>query len=151
MFAKKGQLSIEVLIILIFLITFIYVYDNLAEQTVYSLEVNKIKEQELTIGLSLNEFLEAQKNILTDTNIIDYNATYRLPTIAIASKRITSCFVDINLDTQLMIVQTDYSNIHTDLNINLPNSDFNIPEIISCGQIISCTIDGALIKCEPHD
>jgi len=45
MFTKKGQLSIEVLIIIIFLITFIYVYNNLAEQAVYSLEINKIKEQ----------------------------------------------------------------------------------------------------------
>lgn len=138
MFTKKGQLSIEVLIIIIFFITFIYVYNNLAEQTVYSLEVNKIKEQELTIALSVNEFFEAQKNILADTNIVDYNATYRLPTIAIASKKITSCFVDINLDNQLLIVQTDYSNIHTDLNVNLPISDFNITGIISCGQTILC-------------
>ena len=147
MFAKKGQLSIEVLIIIIFFITFIYVYNNLAEQTVYSLEVNKIKEQELTIGLSLNEFLEAQKNILEDTNIVDYNATYRLPTIAIASKRITSCFVDINLESQLMIVQTDYSNIHTDIPINLPDTNFDITGVISCGQIIDCNKPLDKIEC----
>ena len=57
---------------------------------------------------------------MADTSIVDYNATYRLPTITIASKKITSCFVDINLDTQMLIVQTDYSNIHTDMDVNLP-------------------------------
>ncbi|HOZ35409.1 MAG TPA: hypothetical protein PLK55_00285 [archaeon] len=147
MFTKKGQLSIEVLIIIIFFITFIYVYNNLAEQTVYSLEVNKIKEQELTIALSVNEFLEAQKNILADSTIVDYNATYRLPTIAIASRKLTSCFVDINLDTQQLIVQTDYSNIHTDIDINLSSTDFNISGIISCGQTIVCDKPSTKIEC----
>lgn len=148
MFTKKGQLSIEVLIIIIFLITFIYVYNNLAEQAVYSLEINKIKEQELTIALSVNEFLEAQKNILADTSIVDYNATYRLPTITIASKKITSCFVDINLDTQMLIVQTDYSNIHTDMDVNLPKDVFNISGIISCGQTIMCNKPSTRIECK---
>lgn len=148
MFTKKGQLSIEVLLILIFLITFIYVYNNLAEQAVYSLEVNKIKEQELTIALSVNEFLEAQKNILADTGIEDYNATFRLPTITIASKKITSCFVDVNQETQKLTVQTDFSNIYTDININLPTGDFNISGIISCGQTIMCNKPLEKIECK---
>lgn len=148
MFTKKGQLSIEVLIIIIFLITFIYVYNNLAEQAVYSLEVNKIKEQELTIALSVNEFLEAQKNILADTDIVDYNATFRIPTITIASKKITSCFVDVNLEDQKLIVQTDFSNIYTSININLPIADFDISGKISCGQTILCKLEDVKIKCK---
>lgn len=146
MFNRKGQLSIEVLIILIFLITFIYVYDNLAEQTVYSLEVSKIKVQETTIGLSLNEFLEAQRNILKDTNVVDYNASYRLQNVEIASRRINDCFVDINTTTKQMIVQTDFSNIYTDFNIQL-DSDFNLPERINCGTTITCKIVSSKIDC----
>lgn len=149
MFTKKGQLSIEVLIILIFLITFIYVYNNLAEQTVYSLEVNKIKEQEMTIALSVNEFLEAQKNIFNDSNIIDYNATYRIPTIAIASTRMGVCFVDVNTESQTIIVQTDYSNIFTQINTNIDSTNFYITGITSCGQHISCIKNLTKIECGP--
>ena len=146
MFNRKGQLSIEVLIIIIFLITFIYVYENLAEQAAYTIEVNKIKAQETTIGLSLNEFLEAQRNILKDENVIDYNASYRLQNIAIASRRINECFVDINLDTGIMIVQTDFSNIYTEFNTNL-NTDFNLPSRINCGVTIVCSIIDSNIDC----
>ncbi len=148
MFSKNGQLSIEILIILIFLITFIYVYNNLSEQTVYTLEINRIKEQEQTIGLSLNEFLEYQKGILYDTEIVNYNSTYRLQNIAIPSKMVV-CFVDINLSTQKMIVQSNYSNVYTTINLTITNREFILPNIIGCGEKITCVKDvSGKIKCD---
>ncbi|MFA5746123.1 MAG: hypothetical protein WCX82_03085 [archaeon] len=146
MFKNKGQLSIEVLIILIFLITFIYVYNNLGEQTVYTLEVNKIKEQEQGIAISLNEFLESQKSILYDSSIIDYNSTYRLSNISIPSKKVV-CYVDINLDISQMLVISDYSNINTVYNSTISNTEFILPHRINCGQEIICDLNTGKIEC----
>jgi len=146
MFNKKGQLSIEVLIILIFLITFIYVYNSLAEQTVYTLEINKIKEQQQTIGLSLNEFLEIQKDMLYDVNIIDYNSSYTLQELKIPSKRIF-CYVDFNLSNAYLTVHSDYSNVHTIINTTITNTEFTLPERINCGEIVVCELQSNKIVC----
>jgi len=146
MFTNKGQLSIEILIILIFLITFIYVYNNLAEQTVYTLEINKIKEQEQGVAISLNEFLESQKNIISDSSIVDYNSSYKLSNITIPSKKIV-CYVDVNLDISEILVRSDYSNVNTVYNTTIDSNNFILPERINCGQEIICDLNTGKIEC----
>lgn len=146
MFSKKGQLSIEVLIILIFLITFIYVYNSLAEQTVYTLEINKIKEQQQTIGLSLNEFLEIQKDMLYDVNIIDFNSSYTLQELKIPSKRVF-CYADFNLSNSYMAVHSDYLNVYTIISTTITETEFTLPEKINCGETIVCKLSRNKIVC----
>ncbi len=140
---KKGQISIELLIVVLFLIAFIYVYNTLAEQTVYSLELSKIKEQEQDIALSLNEFLQLQKNIINyhQNEIINYQSSYKIPAIDLASKRIpckislseTAIKVDVNSD---WVVSYNYG-------VSLPVATFTLPSEIMCSNEIVCTFNTA--------
>lgn len=145
MLLKKGQISVELLIVILFLIAFIYVYNTLAEQTVYSLELTKIKEQEQDIVLSLNEFIQLQKNIIYDNNIT-YESKYKIPEIAIASKRVP-CKINISSSGYQIDVNSDWI-VSYNLNTELPASKFTISTFFMCGQEISCIKYDGKIKCE---
>src|SRR5574343_1405241 len=135
---KKGQISIELLIIILFLIAFIYIYNNLAEQTVYSLEFSKIKEQQQDIALSLNEFLQFQRNVLNYNNqeIIAYQSKYKIPEINLASKRV-SCKVSLS-DTGIIVdINSDWVSSYS-LQTNYPTNKFTLPTTVYCGQEITC-------------
>jgi len=145
MLLKKGQVSVELLIVILFLIAFIYVYNTLAEQTVYSLELTKIKEQEQDIVLSLNEFIQLQKNIIYDSNIT-YESRYKIPEIAIASKRVP-CKINISQTGYQIDVNSDWI-VSYNLNAELPASKFTISSFFVCGQEINCIKYDGKIKCE---
>lgn len=141
---KKGQISIELLIVLLFLITFIYVYNALAEQTVYSLELTKIKEQTKDVTFSLNEFLQLQKGVLFDSNLT-YTSRYLIPEIVVASKKVPC---EIKLYDTGIVLDVNSSWIFSEiLDSNLSNSFYDLPSKVSCGQEISCINQNNKIKC----
>lgn len=144
---KKGQISIELLIIILFLIAFIYVYNNLAEQTVYSLELSKIKEQQQDIALSLNEFLQFQRNVLNYNNqeIITYQSTYKIPEIDLASKRVP-CKVSLSDVGIIVDINSDWISSHS-LQTNYPTNKFTLPTAVYCGQEITCNLVNNKIVC----
>lgn len=144
---KKGQISIELLIVVLFLISFIYVYNNLAEQTVYSLELTKIKEQQQDIALSLNEFLQFQRNVLNYHNqeIITYQSTFKIPRIDLASKRMPC---KINLSENGILVDVNYNWVTSyALTVSYPEAKYALPETVNCGQEIICTLNSNKIVC----
>ncbi len=145
---KKGQISLEAMIVILFLISFIYVYNNLADQTVYSLQLSKIKEQEENVALSLNEFLQLQKNIYFDSNdIITYNSTYTIPSILLASQRVP-CKITVSEQDISVLVEGDW-NVGYLHKISPLSMVYSLPSTLNCGQRITCNLDNVTrkIKC----
>lgn len=147
MLLKKGQISIELLIVILFLIAFIYVYNTLAEQTVYSLEISKIKEQEQDIALSLNEFLQLQRNVLNyhNSEIINYQSSYKIPEISLSSRR-TPCKINLSETSIDVDVNTDWV-VSYNYGTSLPAATFTLPSEIMCGHEIVCTLQPNQIIC----
>jgi hypothetical protein len=147
---KKAQISIEIIIIIVFIIVFLYIFNNLAEDTVRTLEFNEIKNQQKEIALSLNEFLKLQESIVNreKLNIIDYNSTMYIPEINVASQKV-NCLITI--DQNKIIINTQYDDlfVSTDQNVNLSNTDYNFtpPISIYCGQPLVCKKNNMLIEC----
>lgn len=141
---KKGQVSIELIIIILFLITFIYVYETLAEQTVYSLELSRIKEQEQNIALSLNEYFQLQKNA-TNVSLEDYETNFSIPEIKLASKTVP-CKISITNTSILVEVDSEWV-VSYNLNTPLPSTIFGIPQTLFCGQKINCDLSANKIVC----
>lgn len=132
---KKGQVSIELLLVLLFLIAFIYVYNTLAEQTVYSLELAKVKEQTSDVYLSLNEFLQFQRSVFADSNVT-YTSKYKIPEINVASKRVPC---KISLSDTNMVIDINSTWIFSEaFNLSLPGTIYELSSEFSCGQEITC-------------
>lgn len=143
---KKGQVSIELLLVLLFLIAFIYVYNTLAEQTVYSLELAKVKEQTSDVYLSLNEFLQFQRSVFADSNVT-YTSKYKIPEINVASKRVPC---KISLSNTNMVIDINSTWIFSEaFNLSLPTTIYELSSEFSCGQEITCFKNPAnnKIKC----
>lgn len=132
---KKGQVSIELLLVLLFLIAFIYVYNTLAEQTVYSLELAKVKEQTSDVYLSLNEFLQFQRSVFADSNVT-YTSKYKIPEINVASKKVPC---KISLSDTNMVIDINSTWIFSEaFNLSLPTTIYELSSEFSCGQEITC-------------
>ncbi len=145
---KKGQVSLEATIVILFLISFIYVYNNLADQTVYSLQLSKIKEQEENVALSLSEFLQLQKNIYFDSNnITTYNSTYTIPSILLASQRVP-CKITVSDQNIFVMVEGDWNVGYLHRVCSLSNIYSPLPSTLNCGQKISCSINLVTRKIE---
>jgi len=146
-FSKKGQGSIEIIFGIFFLILFLYIFNILAQDTVNTIEVNKIKEDEQEIILSLSDFLYSGANIYDDNkfNIIDLNMVYNVPQINIPSSRV-SCSIVVT-DFRLSII-TEYNdeNIIYFVSSIVPDT-FVLPINTSCGNQLSCITDSGKIRC----
>ncbi|MDD4468243.1 MAG: hypothetical protein PHF68_03765 [Candidatus ainarchaeum sp.] len=141
---KKGQVSIELLLVLLFLIAFIYVYNTLAEQTVYSLELAKVKEQTSDVYLSLNEFLQFQRSVFADSNV-KYTSKYKIPEINVASKKVP-CKISLS-DTNMVIDINSTWIFFEAFNLSLPTTIYELSSEFSCGQEITCFKHTNKIKC----
>jgi len=150
LFSKKGQASVDILIVVIFLLLFLYVYNVLATNTASTLEINRINNQEKTIALSINNFLKLQDSIIgsstTHNNIIDYNSTIEIPYINIPSKR-QGCVIDIN--SEKIIIDSNYDNTtyRYSLDTNLSTNNFILPISINCGALLSCSNNNFKLEC----
>lgn len=144
---KKGQISLELLVVALFLIVFIYVYNNLAAETVNSLELSKIKEQEQDIALSLNEFLQYQRGIslYPSGEILEYGSTFKIPEINLASKKLP-CKIDLT-NNGLFVFADFEKEVSYNLKITYESGKFDLPENFYCGQEIECKYEDSKIKC----
>ncbi|MDD3177932.1 MAG: hypothetical protein PHR26_00255 [Candidatus ainarchaeum sp.] len=105
---KKAQFSIEVLFIIVFVILFIFIYDNLSKDNVYTLEVNKIISDQKEIALLINEYLaytESINNYDSNFNLNNYNSILKIPNIRTLSFK-ANC--NINISNDSIYIFTDY-------------------------------------------
>lgn len=149
MFSKKAQFSIEVLFVIVFLILFIFVFDNLAKDNVYTLEINKIKSDQKEIALLINEYvvsLESINNYDTNYNLESFTSTLKIPDIKIASSK-ANC--DIFILNNLLYIVTDYKNGTNYVESSFPinSSIFSVDLNTSCGQELICNLDAGSIVC----
>ncbi|MEI8363857.1 MAG: hypothetical protein WCF78_00155 [archaeon] len=149
--SNKAQSSVEILIGIFFIIFFIYIFNILAEDTVATLEINKIKEQEQEIILSLSDFLYSGTNVLTDQkfNITDYNASYKIPVITIPSQKPTCEITISNLEIKIV---TTYNNktIFYRVTNQIPADSYDLTsEIVkTCGSELFCYNDANILRCD---
>lgn len=149
---KKGQVSIEVVIIIIFLIIFITVFNDLSNNTVETIELYKIKEQQSQISDSLYSFLKSQEIFVTDVVDNNFNVsfenTFKIPNITIPSKNVECKFI-INPGFLNMIVEYDDSVIYYDQNMSLNNTKFSFSDFEKyCGEIVTCYNVAGEIACD---
>ncbi len=147
--SNKAQGSVEILIGIFFIIFFIYIFNILAANTVETLEINKIKEQEQEIVLSLSDFLYSGVNVLEEGyNIIAYDATYRIPLIMVPSQNPT-CTVTIDKFDISIVTEYNDRNVSYSIANIIPQDSYNLssPIVTNCGSELSCTIDTGKLEC----
>jgi|GEM_PF-996407 len=146
---RKAQISIEAAIAILFVIVFIAVFSNLSNNAVESLEIAKIKEQENTIVLSIDEFLRIQGGLLgnsPDQNIIDYSSSFKIPDLKIASHKL-SCRIVVS-DSNISIISEYYDqNISSELLTGFLVSDYDIPAVFYCGSTVNCMVASGKLSC----
>ncbi len=135
---SKAQISIEVLVIIIFLTLFIYSYTTNAEKIVESVEITRVKSQQQDILLSVRDFISIQELIINDQNITAHNAKFKIPTIDLASKRVM-CAINFDSDS-ISVSSADFGGIQTRINIK-QNSKISFPAKKTCGQELICIFD----------
>ena len=149
--SKKGQASVDILIVIIFLLLFLYVYNVLATNTATTLEINRINNQEKTIVLSINNFLKLQDSIIgtasTNNNIVDYNTTIEIPYINIPSKQ-QGCVININ--SEKIVIDVNYNDVtyRYSQDTNLSTNDFVLPILVNCGALLSCSENNFKLECK---
>jgi uncharacterized protein (UPF0333 family) len=145
---NKAQISLEILIIVLLIIVFLHIYVYLSEQTASSLEINKIKEQQIDIALEINNFLKTQDNFFefNNNNYVEINNKISIPSINIASKKV-NCVIDIN-STNIVVYSSAYNGITTNLETNLDDSYFDINTRTYCAETFECFDDGGIIVCK---
>jgi len=146
--SNKAQSSIEIIIGIFFIILFIYIFNLLATDTVKTLEINKIKEQEQDITLSLSNFLYSSSNIVTEDkfNIIDYSSSYKVPTINIPSEKL-QCDIFISEDTISISAYYNNTEINYIINNQVPSDSYVLPIATTCGRELVCENNANKIRC----
>jgi hypothetical protein len=150
--SKKAQASIDIIIVIIFLLLFLYVYNMLADNTVRTLEINKINEQEKQIAFSINNFLILQDSILGDVssnnNIVDYNSSFNIPYINIPSKQ-QGCIIAFSTNELKVSANYNSKDYNYVLSTNLPFNKFEFPNnFINCGDVLNCTKSDYKLECK---
>ena len=110
--------------------------------TVQSLEINKIKEQQLDIALEVNNFLKIQDSLLdlSKNNYTQITNSISIPSIDIASRKV-NCTIDINR-TNILIYSSVYGGITTNLQTNLDSSNNLVLNLRTyCSQTLECVLD----------
>lgn len=132
---SKAQLSIEVLVVIIFLTLFIYGYTANAEKIVESLEMARVKDQQQDILLAVIDFLSIQETIINDTELLAHTATFKIPTIDLASKRVM-CAVNFSPNS-VSVSSADFGGIETKINVTF-DSNITLPSKKICGKDFTC-------------
>ena len=145
---NKAQISLEILIVVLLIVVFLYIYTSLSNMTVQSLEINKIKEQQLDIALEVNNFLKTQDSLLdlSKNNYTQINNSINIPSINIASRKV-NCTIDIN-HTNIVIYSSAYGGITTNLQTNLDSSNLILGLRTYCAQTLGCVLDTDRIVCD---
>lgn len=139
---SKAQLSIEVLVVIIFLTLFIYGYTANAEKIVESLEMARVKDQQQDILLAVIDFLSIQETIINDTELLAHTATFKIPTIDLASKRVM-CAVNFGSESDYVSVSSaDFGGIVTKIEMTF-DSNITLPSKKICGKDFTCVFDNA--------
>jgi hypothetical protein len=135
---SKAQLSIEVLVVIIFLTLFIYGYTANAEKIVESLEMARVKDQQQDILLAVIDFLSIQETIINDAELLEHTATFKIPTIDLASKRVM-CAINFG-SNYVSVSSADFGGIETKINVTNVTFDSNIilPSKKICGKDFTC-------------
>jgi len=139
---RKGQVSIEVIIIVIFLIIFVTVFNDLSKDTVKTIEVYKIKEQQSQIADSVSGFLKTQEILSTgiaDDNFnISFENSLKIPNIMVPSTNV-DCRLVINPGHLNIIVNYDQTTLYYDRNLSLNMSKYKFTDFNKyCGDYIIC-------------
>lgn len=140
---SKAQLSIEVLVVIIFLTLFIYGYTANAEKIVESLEMARVKDQQQDILLAVIDFLSIQETIINDTELLAHTATFKIPTIDLASKRVM-CAVNFN-PAFVSVSSADFGGIETKINVTF-DSNIILPSKKICGKDFTCVFNNTRKK-----
>ena len=140
---SKAQLSIEVLVVIIFLTLFIYGYTANAEKIVESLEMARVKDQQQDILLAVIDFLSIQETIINDAELLEHTATFKIPTIDLASKRVM-CAVNFN-HASVSVSSADFGGIETKINVTF-DSNTILPSKKICGKDFTCVFNNTTKK-----
>ena len=132
---SRAQLSIEVLVVIIFLTLFIYGYTANAEKIVESLEMARVKDQQQDILLAVIDFLSIQETIINDAELLAHTATFKIPTIDLASKRVM-CAVNFSPNS-VSVSSADFGGIETKINVTF-DSNITLPSKKICGKDFTC-------------
>lgn len=140
---SRAQLSIEVLVVIIFLTLFIYGYTANAEKIVESLEMARVKDQQQDILLAVIDFLSIQETIINDTELLAHTATFKIPTIDLASKRVM-CAVNFSPNS-VSVSSADFGGIETKINVTF-DSNITLPSKKICGKDFTCVFNNTTKK-----
>ena len=140
----KGQASVEAILVIIFVILFLAVFNNLAQDAERLLKINMIKEQQNDIANSLNSFIKVQEGFVkgfdTDDYFNDFNFSYKIPNLKIPTENF-ECDINITRDriTLRTEIQEDFF-VETIRTVNIDNSKINLinPVLKKCGSEIVC-------------
>jgi hypothetical protein len=140
---SKAQLSIEVLVVIIFLTLFIYGYTSNAEKVVESLEMARVKDQQQDILLAVIDFLSIQEAIINDEELLAHKAIFNIPTIDLASKRVM-CAVNFG-SNYISVSSADFGGVTSKINIKM-NSNISLPSKKICGNEFTCIFNNSTKK-----
>ena len=140
---SKAQLSIEVLVVIIFLTLFIYGYTANAEKIVESLEMARVKDQQQDILLAVIDFLSIQETIINDAELLEHTATFKIPTIDLASKRVM-CAVNFG-SNYVSVSSADFDGIVTKIEMTF-DSNIILPSKKICGKDFTCVFNNTTKK-----
>lgn len=145
---SKAQVSIEVVIIIIFIIIFLIVFNNLASDTVKTLEKQIVLEQEVEISNALYSFLKSQEPLVAADFNISFENDFYIPKVNLPSKNV-QCKVFIT-SSYITVDTYDYDEIITyNKKVNFDFTKINFSEVIikSCGDKITCKNNNNMVKC----
>lgn len=145
---RKGQVSIEVILVLIFVIIFLSIFSSLAEDTSRTLEKAIVLDQEREIAIALNSFLKTQEILVEDGYNLDFNNFFYIPKITVPSKNL---YCDVYITPSHISINTYLDEIITfNKKVNLNVSKINFQETIvkSCGERLNCYLNDNQVKCQ---
>lgn len=148
----KAQVSLEGIIVILFLILFIILFENLAQNTIQTIEINKIKQQQQEINLSLLEFIKYQDQQIVSNkfNIQEWNSSYIIPNITIPSKKV-DCNITISqnkIESYTLYKEVPITTI-TNTYISNQSNQIELPIIAYCGQTLDCSLNTTnKLECE---
>jgi uncharacterized protein (UPF0333 family) len=145
---RKGQVSIEVILVLIFVILFLSIFSSLVKDTSKLLENSIVLDQEKEIAIALNSFLKTQEILVEDGYNLDFNNFFYIPRVKVPSKNI---YCDIYITSNYISINTYLEEIITfnkDVNFNFSKINFSETIKKSCGDILNCYLSNNQIKCE---
>lgn len=136
---KKAQVSLEVIVAVMFIIIFLFIFTQLSNTTQNTIETNHIRVQQNELAYSLNDFFQTVKDVVSDdasyidTNISYFKVEYAVPKIVVGGQ-ILPCLIKV--ETNKIEVFINYKR---EIKKGIYGLDLkNIEGTFSCGQTITC-------------